>query len=940
MKANKLSVLLTSSATVALGLALNASPVGAEEITNEEGIQEQPEENIVLEVKDTPKEQAEGLGERPDETAPPSKDNLNENIDNQSNVQTLENNTTENDTFEAPVEDNNLNNQQLEENTAVTSVKSAEPVQNVNPKENQYSYSPDYNDQEVEDYLANYGNVNQEVSPYAQDQAQYINDTRAEKNEAIDNGTAEEIGVIETDYYAPKVEVDDDLSKIAYWKAKDMAVNGYFSHDTPDGQKVSEQYKEAYEALGKESPYNQYGENISLGNGANNDDEVSKEMYHRWYKSNGHRKNIENPKFTHVGYGSYADPLTGYTYGVQVFGGEYYDYQNRIKKNENPNLPKGKVKMSDFGDTYEKGSLRKDISGEYASNKFPLKMENPQEYKRVPFVTGDGDKEDVEEKPSTPTPETSVKTDKNGNKLTELAKIDDYGYSITTSLDVTDENKPYIDNAVEKVKEEMAKHANNLRSHGINYDAFVEKFPFEVNLVSIKDLPNAGRYYTRFDGPNRTNPVGILELAVSPKKNHITHMLVTHEFSHHTGFRWVHAVSRDHFNKVGEVINLDATVSENERRPKWKNSNVEKYGEAYTQAFVKGHSNRSATGNLTDEEITAFIELVKNEMNKVGGAPVENNKETDSKEQTQQPSEGDSNVTEDNSEETPSNKDNKEQDDKETPTPPSEDNKDIDKGEDSEDTTTPPEADDKLENDNKDLDNESNPSESNEENNSKEETPEADDKNEESDENKEDDNKENTPTPSEDEDLDNNTDENTTPSEDNTDDKNENDNNSESKDEDNNAEEAPEGETIVSDDLNFFGKVIDDILADIENREDGVEENDIETDNKQSTEESAEKESTEENNQDKEDSALIAVENNDRQSKDTTDASKAPAEEINKDAVNKDATEAQNTDADEKKVLPDTGEAQSPLTALFAGILGMAGIALTIVFSPRRRKNN
>ncbi len=99
---------------------------------------------------------------------------------------------------------------------------------------------------------------------------------------------------------------DKELSKVAQAKAQDMAENNYFSHTSPTYGSVSQllstfNYK-----------WTAYGENIAKGQ------RTPEEVVQDWMDSPGHRANIVNEKFTHIGTG-YATDATGTTYWVHQF---------------------------------------------------------------------------------------------------------------------------------------------------------------------------------------------------------------------------------------------------------------------------------------------------------------------------------------------------------------------------------------------------------------------------------------------------------------------------------------------------------------------------------------------------------------------------------------------------------------------------------------------
>lgn len=100
-----------------------------------------------------------------------------------------------------------------------------------------------------------------------------------------------------------------DICNIAYTKAKDMAVNNYFSHTSPT-------YGTPFEMLQKYGvTYRSAGENIAAGQ------KTADDVMTSWLNSSGHRANILNSSYTELGVGYYAGGSYG-TEWVQLFIGK------------------------------------------------------------------------------------------------------------------------------------------------------------------------------------------------------------------------------------------------------------------------------------------------------------------------------------------------------------------------------------------------------------------------------------------------------------------------------------------------------------------------------------------------------------------------------------------------------------------------------------------
>ncbi|HLS09710.1 CAP domain-containing protein [Lentibacillus sp.] len=87
------------------------------------------------------------------------------------------------------------------------------------------------------------------------------------------------------------LKVDTELSKVAREKSRDMAANNYFSHDSPT-------YGSPFDMMKQYGiSYRTAGENIAKGQ------RTPQQVVDGWMNSEGHRENIMNPNFTHIGVG-------------------------------------------------------------------------------------------------------------------------------------------------------------------------------------------------------------------------------------------------------------------------------------------------------------------------------------------------------------------------------------------------------------------------------------------------------------------------------------------------------------------------------------------------------------------------------------------------------------------------------------------------------------
>lgn len=102
------------------------------------------------------------------------------------------------------------------------------------------------------------------------------------------------------------LEIDTELSKVAREKSKDMQANNYFDHNSPN-------YGSPFDMMQSFGiDYNTAGENIAQGQ------QTPEEVVDAWMNSEGHRENIMNGDFTHIGIGYVEEG----NYWTQMFIGK------------------------------------------------------------------------------------------------------------------------------------------------------------------------------------------------------------------------------------------------------------------------------------------------------------------------------------------------------------------------------------------------------------------------------------------------------------------------------------------------------------------------------------------------------------------------------------------------------------------------------------------
>ncbi len=102
------------------------------------------------------------------------------------------------------------------------------------------------------------------------------------------------------------LKYDWELSRVARIKSQDMKDNKYFSHTSPV-------YGSPFQMMKSfRISYRSAGENIARGQA------TPQAVVNAWMNSSGHRANILNPSFTHIGVGYVADGR----YWTQMFIGK------------------------------------------------------------------------------------------------------------------------------------------------------------------------------------------------------------------------------------------------------------------------------------------------------------------------------------------------------------------------------------------------------------------------------------------------------------------------------------------------------------------------------------------------------------------------------------------------------------------------------------------
>lgn len=108
----------------------------------------------------------------------------------------------------------------------------------------------------------------------------------------------------------PPLRRDPKLDRIADGHTRDMASARFFAHHSPTRGSTHDRMRRAG------FPFQRYGENIGRARS-------SEEIHTLWLRSPGHRANLLDPGFTHIGLGVTTDPSSAppVIIATQVFGG-------------------------------------------------------------------------------------------------------------------------------------------------------------------------------------------------------------------------------------------------------------------------------------------------------------------------------------------------------------------------------------------------------------------------------------------------------------------------------------------------------------------------------------------------------------------------------------------------------------------------------------------
>jgi uncharacterized protein YkwD len=116
----------------------------------------------------------------------------------------------------------------------------------------------------------------------------------------------------------PALDSDNDLAAKARGKSDDMLKNNYFSHTSPEGTTLKDRILEEKPASFK--TISRVGENIYVGDRFDYSVDVKTQarmIVDGWMTSPGHRRNMLDPNYTHMGVGVAAKDKK--CYATQIF---------------------------------------------------------------------------------------------------------------------------------------------------------------------------------------------------------------------------------------------------------------------------------------------------------------------------------------------------------------------------------------------------------------------------------------------------------------------------------------------------------------------------------------------------------------------------------------------------------------------------------------------
>ncbi|MBD7936228.1 sporulation protein [Cytobacillus sp. Sa5YUA1] len=173
--------------------------------------------------------------------------------------------------------------------------QAAQPEQVAQPEQNQQVEQPVQQPTQPEEQPAQ--PAEQPAEEAAQPEQEVAEETQAPSEEASSEVSAYEQQVLDltnkerANAGLPALELDVELSNVAREKSRDMQAKGYFDHNSPT-------YGSPFDMMKQFGiSYTSAGENIAQGQ------QTPEEVVQAWMNSQGHRENILNSSYTHLGVG-------------------------------------------------------------------------------------------------------------------------------------------------------------------------------------------------------------------------------------------------------------------------------------------------------------------------------------------------------------------------------------------------------------------------------------------------------------------------------------------------------------------------------------------------------------------------------------------------------------------------------------------------------------
>lgn len=157
--------------------------------------------------------------------------------------------------------------------------------------EEQPSYEPAKEEEKVEQPQQEQPAQQAPAEPEAQEQTNQSSQSASQQLSQFENEVVELTNQERQKNGLAPLQIDEELSAVAREKSNDMSVKNYFDHNSPT-------YGSPFDMMKSYGiSYRAAGENIAKGQ------RTPQEVVDAWMNSQGHRENILNGNFTHIGVG-------------------------------------------------------------------------------------------------------------------------------------------------------------------------------------------------------------------------------------------------------------------------------------------------------------------------------------------------------------------------------------------------------------------------------------------------------------------------------------------------------------------------------------------------------------------------------------------------------------------------------------------------------------